>query len=195
MILFPVWGSFLVPLAVAYYIIAFDVYWLYRSITLAGLALLSHFRIRASETYDWMGDVFGFADWKKVFHAVIIPNYQEPGGTLARTLRSLANQTLPAKQIIPVIAFEQRAGEELNRKREMALRAEFAGIFAKLMFTYHPGDIPGEVAGKSANSAWGARKVAIEIERHKNWNPSSANAISAKEISASCTPEKITVIS
>ncbi|MBI2326167.1 hypothetical protein HYU91_02140 [Candidatus Collierbacteria bacterium] len=179
MILFPVWGSFLVPLAVAYYIIAFDVYWLYRSITLAGLALLSHFRIRASETYDWMGDVSGFADWKKVFHAVIIPNYQEPGGTLARTLRSLANQTLPAKQIIPIIAFEQRAGEELNRKREVALRAEFAGIFAKLMFTYHPGDIPGEVAGKSANSAWGARELAAEIEKHKNWNPEMMTVSSA----------------
>lgn len=179
MILFPVWGSFVVPLAVAYYIIAFDVYWLYRSITLAGLALLSHFRIRASETYDWMGDVSGFADWKNVFHAVIIPNYQEPGKTLARTLRSLANQTLPAKQIIPVIAFEQRAGEELNKEREVALRREFTGIFAKLIFSYHPGDIPGEVVGKSANSAWGAREVALEIERHKNWNSEMMTVSSA----------------
>lgn len=171
LILFPIWGSFLTPLTVAYYIIAFDVYWLYRSLLLAGLSLLSHFRIKANETYDWMGDVAGFPDWKKVYHGVIIPNYKEPGHTLARTLRSLANQTLPTKQIIPVVAFEIRAGEGLNREREEMLRKEFAGVFAKLMFTYHPTNIKGEVVGKSANSAWGAGQLMKEIEKHKNWDP------------------------
>ncbi len=179
MILFPVWGSFLTPLAVAYYIIAFDVYWLYRSLMLAGLALLAHFRIRANETYDWMGDVAGFPDWEKVHHAVIIPNYKEPGKTLGRTLRSLANQTVPAKQIIPVVAFEARAGEEINREREELLRGEFEGVFAKLMFTYHPAATPGEVIGKSANSAWGASELAKEIKKHKNWNPDMMTVSSA----------------
>lgn len=179
LILFPVWGSFLTPLAVAYYIIAFDVYWLYRSLSLATLALLAHFRIRANETYDWMGDVAGFPDWKKVHHAVIIPNYKEPGKTLARTLRSLADQTIPAKQIIPIIAFEARAGEEINSEREKMLRAEFEGVFAKLMFTYHPAGIPGEVVGKSSNSAWGASQLAKELPKHKNWNPDMLTVSSA----------------
>jgi len=170
MILFPVWGSFFIPLTVAYYIIAFDVYWLYRSLTLAVLSLLAHFRIRANSTYDWMGDVAGFPDWRKAYHAVIIPNYREPGKTLSRTLHSLANQTLGAKQIIPIIAFEQRAGEEFNHKREKMLRDEFGGVFAKLMFTYHPAAIAGEVIGKSANSSWGASQLEKEIELHKNWN-------------------------
>ncbi len=170
MILFPVWGSFFLPLAVAYYIIAFDVYWLYRSLTLAGLALMAHFRIRANERYDWMGDVVGFPDWKKVYHGVIIPNYKEPGRTLARTLRSLADQTIGAKQIIPIVAFEARAGEELNREREKMLSEEFKGVFAKLMFTYHPAAIPGEVVGKSANSAWGASQLEKEIKKHKDWD-------------------------
>ena len=169
LILFPIWGSLLTPLAVAYYIIAFDVYWLYRSLTLAVLALLAHFRIRANETYDWMGDVAGFPDWKKVYHGVIIPNYMEPGHTLARTLRSLSKQTLGAKQIIPVVAFEVRAGEELNRERERLLWEEFEGVFAKLIFTYHPTNIKGEVVGKSANSAWGASQFIKEVGKHKNW--------------------------
>ena len=171
LILFPIWGSFLTPLAVAYYIIAFDVYWLYRSLTLAALSLLAHFRIKAGENYDWMGDVAGFPDWKKVYHGVIVPNYKEPGKTLARTLRSLANQTLGPKQIIPIIAFEVRAGEELNRERERVLREEFGGAFAKLMFTYHPTNIKGEVVGKSANSSWGASQLMKEVLKHKNWDP------------------------
>ncbi len=170
LILFPVWGSILTPLAVAYYIIAFDVYWLYRSISLAVMALLAHFRIRANEVYDWMGDVAGFPDWRKVHHVVIIPNYKEPGKTLARTLGSLAKQTLPAKNIIPVIAFEERAGEEINSEREVLLRKEFEGVFAKLMFTYHPAAIRGEVVGKSANSSWGAREFGKELKKHPDWD-------------------------
>ncbi|OGD71060.1 hypothetical protein A3A84_00940 [Candidatus Collierbacteria bacterium RIFCSPLOWO2_01_FULL_50_23] len=179
LILFPVWGSFLTPLAVAYYIIAFDVYWLYRSLALAGLSLLAHFRIRANETYDWMGDAAGFPDWKKVYHAVIIPNYKEPGMILARTLSALANQTLGAKQIIPVVAFETRAGKDANRQIEKMLREKFSGVFAKLMFTHHPSGLTGEVVGKSSNSAWGASQLAVEIKKHKNWNPEMLTVSSA----------------
>ncbi len=179
LILFPVWGSIFTPLLVAYYIIAFDVYWLYRSLTLAVLSLLAHFRIGANQRYDWMGDVAGFPDWRKVHHAVVIPNYKEPGKTLARTLRSLANQTLGAKQIIPIVAFEMRAGEELNREREEMLRKEFKNVFADLMFTYHPINIKGEVVGKSANSAWGASQLMKEVKRQKSWEPNMMTVSSA----------------
>src|SRR4030042_6105375 len=77
LILFPVWGSFFIPLAVAYYIIAFDVYWLYRSVSMATLALLSYFKIKASTKYDWLKDVQGFGDFKKIHHLVIIVTYKE----------------------------------------------------------------------------------------------------------------------
>ena len=122
MILFPLWGTFIFPLAVAYYILAFNVYWLYRSLTSAVLAVLSHFRIQAGEIYDWMGDVYDFTDWNKVFHVVVIPTYKEPGETLKRTLNGLLSQTFTAKNIIPVIAFESRAGEKINAPREKLLK-------------------------------------------------------------------------
>ena len=169
LIIFPLWGAFLAPTLVAYYIIAFDVYWLYRSLLLASLSLMAHFRIRASENYDWLGDVKGFADWKKVHHAVVVPIVKEPGKTLVRTLQSLAGQTVTPKQIIPIIAFECRAGMELNTEREMMLKEKFEGVFAKLIFTYHPAGIVGEVVGKSANSAWAAKELAKEMKKHKDW--------------------------
>src|SRR5688572_27169970 len=131
MILFPVWGSFLWPIGVAYYIIAFDVYWFYRSVSMAFLSLLSWYRIKASSTYDWMGDVKGFSDdWKKVYHVVVIPNYKEPTEILVRTLQSLQSQTFPAKQIIPVIACEERAGMELFEERKKTLQKNFKNVFA-----------------------------------------------------------------
>ncbi len=168
-ILFPVWGSFFWPLGLAYFIIIFDIYWLYRSVTMAVFALMSHFRIEANKKYDWMGDVKGFKDWKQVFHVVIIPTYKEPVTTLERTLKALVAQTLNSKQIIPVIAFEKRAGKETNELRAKTLEKKFKSKFAKLIFSYHPADISGEITGKSANSAWGAKTFLQEMKKHKEW--------------------------
>ncbi|KKS63060.1 MAG: hypothetical protein UV29_C0007G0033, partial [Candidatus Collierbacteria bacterium GW2011_GWD2_42_50] len=152
-ILFPVWGSIFWPVGVAYFIISFNVYWLYRSLTLSVASVMSYFRIKAAEKYDWMGDVKGFADWMEVKHVIVLPTYKEPGDILVRTLEALEKQTLGAKQIIPLIAMEARAGEEINRSREKQLRDKFKGKFAELLFTYHPANLTGEVVGKSSNAA------------------------------------------
>src|SRR3989344_9273002 len=75
LILFPIWGSLVVPLAVAYYVLVFSVYWLYRSVSVAALALVGPFRIQAAVRYDWMGDVAVFPDWTRVHHVILIPNF------------------------------------------------------------------------------------------------------------------------
>src|SRR3990172_4697695 len=73
LIIFPLWGSFLVPVAVAYYIIAFDVYWLYRSVWTSGLSLVSHFRLKASQRFDWLNEAKSFLYWYRVHHIIVIP--------------------------------------------------------------------------------------------------------------------------
>ena len=78
LIIFPIWGSLIIPTVVAYYIIAFDVYWLYRSLWSAGLSLLAHFRLKASQQFDWLNEAKSFLDWKRVHHIIIIPTYKEP---------------------------------------------------------------------------------------------------------------------
>src|SRR3989344_4407826 len=138
MIIFPVIGSFFWPIGVAYYIIAFDIYWFYRSISVAFLSLLSWYRMRASTRYDWMGDVRGFPDWERVRHVVVIPNYKEPAHTLERTLQGLVRQTFPIEKIIPIVAFEARAGKEFNQERREYLEEKFKGKFAKIIFSEHP---------------------------------------------------------
>jgi len=172
LILFPVWGSFLFPIAVAYYIIAFDVYWFYRSVSMSVFSLLAYYRIKASEKYDWMGDVKGFPDWEKVRHVVVIPNYKEPLHTLERNLESLANQTLSARQIVPVLAFEERAGKDINEPRMKVLKKKFGDVFDDLIMSVHPAGIEGEVVGKSSNAAWGAKEfVKVWKSRHqKDWD-------------------------
>ena len=52
-ILFPIWGAFFIPRVVAYFTIAFLVFWLYRSFQSGILGIRGYVKIRRSEKTDW----------------------------------------------------------------------------------------------------------------------------------------------
>jgi cellulose synthase/poly-beta-1,6-N-acetylglucosamine synthase-like glycosyltransferase len=159
LILFPFWGSLIFPTAVAYYVIAFAVYWLYRSITLAVLSVVAHLKIKASSRFDWVTDIQRVfpKTWNSIHHIIVIPTYQEPLSTLQRTLTALSRQSYPTKNLHIMLSFEEREGQAAKDKAE-ALMAEFGNIFGHIWTTLHP-DIEGEVKGKSSNTSWGARRA------------------------------------
>lgn len=167
LILFPFWGSFFIPEIVAYYIIGFCVYWLYRSLTLAVLSVVAHLRIRASIQFDWIKDLEAHYPkrWKTIHHIIIIPTYKEPVTTLERTLNALKEQTFPLKNIHIMLSFEEREGEDARVKAK-ELQHMYGSLFGDLWVTFHP-DIAGEVKGKSSNTAWGARQAKkLLIDEH-----------------------------
>lgn len=159
LILFPFWGSIFFPTAVAYYVIAFAVYWLYRSIALATLSVVAHFKIQAASRFNWMADLkHSYPDtWDSLHHIIIIPTYQEPISTLERTLTALAKQTYPASHLHVVLAFEEREGEVAQNKAKI-LQQKFSQNFGDIWVTFHP-DIQGEIKGKSSNTCWGAKQA------------------------------------
>lgn len=162
LILFPYWGIFVIPETVAYFVLAFNVYWFYQSISVAITASISHFRIQASMKYDWMGDNSAFPDWEKIRHVVIIPTYKEPLYILERTISSLAEQTLPAKQISVCLAMEAAEPEEERRLKVDALKNQFESKFADFFITVHTLSM-GEVRGKSSNERFAAIWVKKEL--------------------------------
>lgn len=166
LILFPFWGSFLVPVWVSYYVLAFSVYWLYRSLSMAILSLASHYRIKASQKNDWLADLKQQKNWKKVHHIIIIPTYKEPQATLERTLQGLSEQTFPNQRMHIMLSFEEREGDEALQKAQY-LKEKFKGQFGDLWSTLHP-DIEGEVKGKSSNTAWGAKQAGEVILNNKD---------------------------
>jgi glycosyltransferase involved in cell wall biosynthesis len=166
LILFPVWGSLIIPEIVAYYIIAFSIYWLYRSITMAVLATISYYKLKASMRYPWQRDARLLPDVKKVHHIVVIPTYKEPLSTIRRTLDNFLLQTFSLKQVTIVLSFEEREGPEAHEKSAI-IAQEYKEKFGNLLITFHP-DIQGEVKGKSANTAWGAKQAkALVIDTQK----------------------------
>ena len=154
LILFPVWGSFLIPIAVAYFILFFDVYWFYKSFSLAITAFIASRKIKQAEKVDWLKLTKPLENFEKVTHIVVIPNYKENLEKLRETIRSIALQTFPAKRIYVVLAMEDRETEA--RERAKKLIEEFGSKFGAIFATYHP-DIKGEVKGKSSNEAFGGK--------------------------------------
>ncbi len=159
LILFPIWGSLFMPQVVAYYIIGFAVYWVYRSFALAFLAVSSHLTIQATSTFNWLEHIkkeFPHR-WSHIHHLLIIPTYQEPITTLEHSIESLTKQTFPLQNVHIMVSFEDREGQPARDKAQR-LTDKFAGIFGSFLTTFHP-SIKGEVKGKSANTSWGARQA------------------------------------
>lgn len=158
-ILFPIWGSFLVPKFVAYYVIVFAVYWLYRSINLSIFAAIAQVKMRHNSKHDVMEQLKKEfpARYSDIHHIIIIPTYQEPLATLERTINGLSKQTFPRKNIHIMLSFEEREGQEADEKAKY-LQNKFGKTFGHLWSTKHP-DIVGEIKGKSSNTAWGAREA------------------------------------
>ncbi|MFA6814230.1 MAG: glycosyltransferase family 2 protein [Candidatus Pacebacteria bacterium] len=159
LILFPIWGSFLVPKFVAYYVIVFAVYWLYRSINLAIFASIAQNKVKKNSKNDILPKLKKqFPQrWQTIHHLIIIPTFQEPLSTLENTLLGLSKQSFPRKNIHIMLSFEEREGNEADKKAAY-LEKKFGKVFGHLWSTKHP-DIPGEIKGKSSNTAWGARKA------------------------------------
>ncbi|MCL5090419.1 MAG: glycosyltransferase family 2 protein, partial [Patescibacteria group bacterium] len=149
LILFPVWGAFVSPMAVAYFVLLFDIFWFYKSITFAFFAIIAHLRIEASQKMDWLGELKFFPDWKKVHHFVIICTYKEPLYILERTLQSLLDQTMPKGQISIIIGFESR--EQGWQEKAEAIKKMFGNKFAHLLISEHT-LVFGETAGKHSNA-------------------------------------------
>lgn len=158
LILFPFWGSFFFPLGVAYFILFYDIYWLYQSAVFGIGAVMGHYKMEASKITDWLGEAKGFGDWRQVHHIVLVVTYKEPLHTLRRTLRAIAEQDFPRKNITVVLAMEAKEDARQRQEKAAALKKEFGRAFGHFLVTVHQLQ-PGEVAGKSSNERYAALRA------------------------------------
>ncbi|HSX09462.1 MAG TPA: glycosyltransferase family 2 protein [Candidatus Saccharimonadales bacterium] len=154
LILSPLWGSLFIPTQLAYFILFFDVYWLYKSFSLVFTATIASKRIKAAENEDWNKKAQALPHVKDVHHVLIILNYKETVEKIRKTLDVLALQTFPPKQLHIVLAMEERETEA--KERGDILIKQYKSVFGSIFATYHP-DVPGEVKGKSSNEAFAGR--------------------------------------
>jgi len=161
--------SWLEPIWAAYFIIAFDVYWLLLVIYLGINLYAAYLSIKKNLKIDWRKkceelrlNAGAAKDWQKIIHLVIFPTYDESLEVIRPSFEALVNDGYPTDKMIVVLAIEERAGDEAKARAEV-IEKEFSSKFKHFLVTVHPDNLPGELKGKGANQAWAAKQAKIRL--------------------------------
>lgn len=164
-VVFLSWAS---PVFIAFFIIAFDIYWLLKTVFLT-MHLRSSFAImRQVSGHDWLAELKKGKkerwdlDWQEIYHLVILPMYKESYEVVAASFASLAAANYPKDKMIVALAVEERAGAGARAVAEK-INARYGRKFFRFLITVHPADLVGELAGKGSNETWAAKQAKKEI--------------------------------
>lgn len=142
--------SFVKPLWVIYFIIIFDIYWVYRVLYFSIFLLISWRRFRQTLAVDWMARLRMMAGWDHMYHLVFLPMYDEELSVVRATFEHIVSGTYPTDRMIIVLAGEERKREHFERVAA-DITQEFGTKFFRFLTTVHPANVPDEVPGKGSN--------------------------------------------
>lgn len=97
-------------------------------------------------------------DWREIVHVVMLPTAGEPAEIIEPSIQSIAETNFPKKQIILLLATEEREQEETRLKKVNYLKNKFAGVFRDFIVTTHT--VKGEeMKAKGSNATFAAREI------------------------------------
>jgi cellulose synthase/poly-beta-1,6-N-acetylglucosamine synthase-like glycosyltransferase len=163
----PIWLSPFHPAVVAYFIIAFELYFLYKSITTCYNATITYRKIQLVSRVSFLKKVLKTKNANTIQHFIIIPNYKEPVYKLESTIKSIVSNDYPYKNLHLVLAFEAR--EEEAKEKERYFRENYKKHFKDIIASYHILQ-PHEVPGKASNQTSAAKDVTEYVKR-KGYDP------------------------
>ncbi len=159
--------SWRAPALVFYFLVVFVIFWFLRSIYFAFHLHFGFKRMQRHEKVDWLKRLreipvehysIDIKDWHDIYHLILLPNATESTAVIRDTLQSLVDCDYPKNRMVVVLSFEQRAGEERKLIAE-EIKKEFGNSFFKLVMTFHPSNLPGEITGHGPNDAWAAKQA------------------------------------
>lgn len=150
--------SFIKPLWVIYFIIIYDLFWLFRVVNFLMHLFISWGKYRIATKRDWMNDLKKLPDWEKLCHVIFFPTYKEDEGVIETTFENLIKNSYPLKKMIIVLGGEERDKENFLRVAEI-IKNKYSHYFYKFLITLHPADTPNEIPGKGSNTHHMGREV------------------------------------
>lgn len=151
------------PLWMVYFVIVFDVYWLFRVIYYLPFLLVAWWRNRRDQQLDWQAEAERLPGYERIRHLVFLPTYKEELPVVRDTFLKLLQSTLPADRIIVCLAGEERDQARFEQIAR-SIRQEFGSRFLRLQITLHPAGLPDEIPGKGSNLNWAASHIAPLVE-------------------------------
>jgi len=154
------------PVWVAVFVIFFAIYWFFRTIYFSFHLASGYKKMRDYEKNNWLESLKKLkaescklkTSWEKIYHLIILPMYKEPLEIIEETFGALLATDYPKEKMIVVLACEESA-REFAEKVAREIEKKFAKKFFKLLVTWHPANLPGEIPGHGSNDAWATKKA------------------------------------
>jgi cellulose synthase/poly-beta-1,6-N-acetylglucosamine synthase-like glycosyltransferase len=157
LITLPLWLSPFHPALVAYFIIAFDLYFFSKSISTAYACVVSYNEILFHNTIKYDKKLNKMKDYEFLKHFILIPNYKEHLHKLEETIEELIKNDYPNKNsLYLILAFEKREEEAIDKSR--LISKKYQKYFKKIISCYHP-LATDEEPGKASNQTYAAKIV------------------------------------
>lgn len=99
----------------------------------------------------------------EVYNAVILPTYKEGRDVLEITMQSIVKSNYDLKNLILILAYEERAGEQ-DEKLVKEILDKYKANFFYAAAIKHPKDLPNELIGKGGNITFAARQLQKFLE-------------------------------
>lgn len=172
--------SYFKPVGVAFFIIAFNVYWLLLVLYLSLHLLVAYRTLKENTKIDWQFKCKNLSEQKfsseqennclarlglkcsDLWQLVILPSYNEDIKIIKGALEAILKDDYDKEKMIICLALEERVGESVYQKAEF-LKKEYQDKFKYFIITFHPDNIEGELKGKGANQAWAVKEVKRNI--------------------------------
>ncbi|MCA9365775.1 hypothetical protein KC723_02680 [Candidatus Kaiserbacteria bacterium] len=155
--------SIYLPFVAAYFVIAFAIFWVLKTAFLSYHLRYNWKRMKHHMKIDW-GLMIERFEYDHMYQMVILPFYQEPEVVVEASIKALSEVKYDSKNIIVVLAAEERAGESAQTIARN-VKDRWGNKFASFLITTHPANVPGEMAGKGSNATYAAeqaRKIILD---------------------------------
>ncbi len=153
--------SIYTPHTAAYVIIAFDLYWLLKTIYLSMHMRYNWKRMRHALDTDWR-ERLQTVKYEHLYHMVILPFYKEGREVVEQSMEALLSADYDKEKLIVVLAAEERAGEEAHELADEMVE-RYGTQFGHVIATVHPDGLPGEIRGKGPNITYAAEEARARV--------------------------------
>lgn len=149
------------PVWAAIFIIAFDLYWLLKTVHLSFHHYYNWKRLKHNMSLDWQ-KMLSHLKYEHLYHMVILPYYTESLEVIEGSIKSLLSSKYKKSKMIIVLASEMRAGDSAYQFAKQ-MEQKYADQFGYFVISRHPSDLPGEIKGKGPNITYAAEFARTEV--------------------------------
>lgn len=166
----PFWLSLTMPFAVAYFVLIAQIYWMISAVRMAILIIIGYRKMEYAKKQPWLERVKkDFTDeWEDYYHVFLLPTYKESLEVLGPAFDAVSGLNYPKEKVMLCVGFEERANpHEFHAQTISYLKEEISKKVGHVILSFHPADLPGEIAGPGTNRNWMVKTIVKELEEKK----------------------------